>query len=138
MEVESESVVPLRNEPVLRYEFLSRKNYPKNCAHVTFINTYGGCTGQSSCGPVAPGELERTFALLLSGVLTNSIITFTQSAGYSVGVKRQRQMEPAAIEDTKKGTTAVSQGPQTGSQAVGQGSKSWSAHWFTSCRRRVQ
>ena len=30
-------------------------------------------------------------------------------------------MEPAAIEDTKKGTTAVSQGPQTGSQAVGRG-----------------
>ena len=54
-------------------------------------------------------------------MLTNSIITFTQSAGYSVGVKRQRQMEPAAIEDTKKGTTAVSQGQRTVSHAVGRG-----------------
>ena len=54
-------------------------------------------------------------------MLTNSIITFTQSAGYSVGVKQQRQMESAAIEDTKKGTTAVSQGQRTVSQAVGRG-----------------
>ena len=54
-------------------------------------------------------------------MLTNSIITFTQYWLFC-GVKRQRRVVPVASEemlDTQECGAAVSQGLQTGSQAVG-------------------